>query len=230
MTTAERILRAKQDIDEAYDAGKAAGSMDEFWDKFQNYGNRTDYQNAFGGIGWTPETFKPKHPIKPTNAYMMFARSTIKNFDGIDIDFTNLSGGQYIFYNCNTIEEVGVVKATGTLYGAFQNAIALHTVEEIILPEVQYDANYFTSSFNQATKLQNVKFSGGKNQRNIDIHWSTLLTADSLDSIVESLSDDVTGQTITFPTTAESTYNAKYGEGAWATLLSTKQNWSIAYA
>ena len=230
MTRAEKLTAIAENQQKVYEAGKAAGSMDEFWDKFQNYGNRTDYQNAFGGIGWTPETFKPKHPIKPTNAYMMFARSTIKNFDGIDIDFTNLSGGQYIFYNCNTIEEVGVVKATGTLYGAFQNAIALHTVEEIILPEVQNDVNYFNAIFSRDEKLVNVKFSGGKIQRNIDIHWSTLLTADSLDSIVESLSDDVTGQTITFPTTAEANYDAVYGEGAWAALVATKPNWTFAYA
>ena len=58
-------------LDEVYEAGKKA-EHDVFWDVCQNYGNRTDYSNAFGGQGWRPDNFKPKYDIRPTNGYMMF--------------------------------------------------------------------------------------------------------------------------------------------------------------
>ena len=53
--------------------GKQA-QYDEFWDTYQNYGNRTFYQYAFAGRGaWKPKILKPKYDIKLTNAQGMFA-------------------------------------------------------------------------------------------------------------------------------------------------------------
>lgn len=46
-------------------------AYDEFWDDFQKNGTRTMYNFSFG-CGWNADNFKPKYPIKPTRAYMMF--------------------------------------------------------------------------------------------------------------------------------------------------------------
>lgn len=49
----------------SYDEGYAAGQQaeyDRFWDSYQQE-TRTSWDYAFYGIGWTDETYKPKHPI-----------------------------------------------------------------------------------------------------------------------------------------------------------------------
>lgn len=60
-------------IEEVYNAGQNAGgggdSMDAFWDVYQEYGNRANYAYAFGGRGWTDETYKPKYPIATNGAF-----------------------------------------------------------------------------------------------------------------------------------------------------------------
>ena len=40
MDIAEKVLRAKTDLDDVYEAGKKA-EYDAFWDEYQDYGNRT---------------------------------------------------------------------------------------------------------------------------------------------------------------------------------------------
>jgi hypothetical protein len=61
MDIAERTLQLKTDIDEVYEAGKQA-EYNEFWDKFQDYGNRTDYTSAFRGF--PNEIYNPKYDLQ----------------------------------------------------------------------------------------------------------------------------------------------------------------------
>lgn len=69
-------------VDAGYTEGKNDGKIigieqgkkdayDEFWDDFQKNGTRTMYNFSFG-CGWNADNFKPKYPMKPTRAYMMF--------------------------------------------------------------------------------------------------------------------------------------------------------------
>ena len=53
-----------------FEAGKEEGAREEydrFWDVYQDYGNRIDYTNAFGGnyrgCYWTEDTLKPKYDM-----------------------------------------------------------------------------------------------------------------------------------------------------------------------
>lgn len=109
MSIADKILRAKEDYDNVYDAGKGKGytegyahgeqngydlgfdegkksEYDAFWDKFQLFGERDDYRQGFSGAGWTDKTFKPKYNIVPLIAQGMFAYSGIKNLKQYLID------------------------------------------------------------------------------------------------------------------------------------------------
>ena len=52
----------------------------------------------------------------------------------------------------------------------------------------------------------------------------------SLASIIAALSDTVTGQTITFPTTAESNYDSETYIGRWKEVVASKPNWKFEYA
>ena len=96
MTIAEKLTRAKADIDAVHGAGKqeafaevepinteleqilygkdtgGRGFYDEFWDDFQQNGTRTNYDEGLSGYGWTSKTFKPKYSIVPKTAYMIF--------------------------------------------------------------------------------------------------------------------------------------------------------------
>ena len=248
MTTAEKLIRAKTDIDAVFEAGKSQGGDTEAafnegklaaererFEVLQKGGKATDYREMFAGASWTDETFKPIYDIKPTNAARMFPFSRITNLkellekQGVTLDLSNITSGQVtqMFANCR-ITDVGILNVSNAneVNYLFQDASYLVNVEKVILSGS--GTQTFTQSFG-ARNLVEIRFEGvfGKSA---DFKLCKSLSADSLNSIITHLSDTATGQTITLPTTAESTYNAKYGDGAWATLLSTKQNWSIAYA
>jgi hypothetical protein len=52
----------------------------------------------------------------------------------------------------------------------------------------------------------------------------------SLASIVGALSDTATGQTLTLPATAESTYDSATYIGRWKEVVASKPNWKFEYA
>lgn len=239
MTTAEKILQLKQDIDAVFEAGKAQGGGSLDFDKIQTADNglpKTDYRYMFAGNFWTDENFKPTKDITAHYAEKIFAYSSITNLKktfedcGVTFDVSNASKNNSVtqLFQASRITDVGVLDVSlGGLSYMLNGAQKLVNVEKIILKDD--DSQGFQGTFDNCKALKEIRFEGviGKT---LSIRWSTNLSADSLYDIVTHLSDSSTGQTITFPTTAESTYNAKYGDGAWATLLSTKQNWSIAYA
>lgn len=249
MTTAEKLIRAKSDIDAVYEAGKAQGGDTEAafnegklaaererFEVLQKGGKATDYREMFAGASWTDETFKPIYDINPTNATRMFAFTGIKDLkavlenQGVVLDFKNIvtNGISQMFSN-SKVTDIGLVDVSsqGNLNYLFQDASWLVNVEKVILSTNGNQT--FTQAFGYNKELVEIRFEGVIGN-NIEFKQSTKLSADSLESIVTHLSDTVTGKTVTFPTTAESTYNTKHGDGAWAALLATKQNWSIAYA
>ena len=84
MSIAEKLIRAKSDYDAVYEAGKAQGGgdnyYDTFWDAFQSNGNRVHHNYAFAGAGWDNTTYNPKYPFKKiTYANYMFFQSNITN-------------------------------------------------------------------------------------------------------------------------------------------------------
>jgi hypothetical protein len=86
--------------------------------------------------------------------------------------------------------------------------------------------------------LTELIISGIIGNNGVNLQWSKSLTADSLKSIINALSTTTTGLTITLPTTAQSKYDEKYGEGAWLDFAGDgttahpgiRPNWTIAYA
>lgn len=248
MTTAEKLIRAKADIDAVYEAGKAQGGDTEAafnegklaaererFEVLQQGGKAYEYREMFAGRGWTDESFKPIYNIVPTQVTRMFAFTGIKNLkadlerQGVILDLSKVTGDVAQMFANSLVTDIGVLNISNAKSANYllQDASQLVNVEKVILSSSGNQT--FTQAFGYNKKLVEIRFEGVIGN-NIEFKQSTKLSADSLESIVTHLSDTVTGKTITFPNTAESTYNAKYGDGAWATLLSTKQNWSIAYA
>ena len=212
MTIAEKIIRAKTDCDEVYEAGKQA-SYDEFWDNVQKKGSNLHYLYAFAGAGWSDATYNPKYPIKVTSA----------------------GNGNHIFYYAQRITDtkvpIDLSKATTNLSNMFANS-GLVTIRKIIFGE-GITASWATQ-FTGCSKLENITAEGVLPQ-SIDIHWSTKLSRNSIESLIGVLSDTVSGKTATFSTVAvnkafETSEGANDGSASaeWTALVNTKTNWTIS--
>ncbi len=234
MTVAEKLIRAKSDIDAVYEAGKALGVLD--FDRIQVNGTRTDYRYLFAGGFWKDDNFKPTHDIKAYYAEKIFAYSKITNLKKIledcgvtlDVSVASKNGNVVQLFQGSDITDVGVLDVSrGGLAHMLNGAQKLKNVDKIILKDDGSQA--FTGVFDNCKALEEIRFDGVIGQT-LSISWSTNLSADSLEDIVMHLSDTATGKTVTFPTTAQSNYDAVKGEGAWSALVATKTNWTIAYA
>jgi hypothetical protein len=215
MTTAEKLVKvaeneaivkdAVEQLDLCMKGGKvdAKSWYDEFWDKLQQGGRRTGYRNAFYDWQWDNSIYNPKYPIVCSgNSLDMMRYSSITDTI-VDITFTNVVSS-YVF----------------------ANNVKLKTIRKLIIT----DKVTFVGWFTDCTALENIVIEGTIGQNGFDIHWSTLLSADSLKSIITALSTTTTGLTVTLPTTAQANYEAKYGTGSWSVLVATRSNWTIAYA
>ena len=237
MDIAEKVLRAKTDLDDVYEAGKKA-EYDAFWDEYQDYGNRTDYVGGFSGVGWTDGFFKPKYNITISNADNMFnGARRITNIAellrkaGVGFDTSNCTSFANTFNSAIGITELPFLdlsKATGTysLAATFSYANSLHTLHI----KSSSETLFLNTTFAYARVLVNLTIEGVIAKGSPDFRYSTMLSADSLKSIINTLSTTTTGLTITLPKTAQANYEAVYGSGSWATLVATRSNWTIAYA
>lgn len=238
MDIAEKVLRQKKDFDDVYEAGKKA-EYDAFWDRVQDYGNRTNYDYAFAGIGWIEEIFKPKHDIVPLTANGMFQTNRMLNGDmdelikkqGIIFDtskctsFTNFANSAVGITKFPPLDFTSVTTEMG-------NTNTFSYCSNLVEFEITINATtpFSNGTFNRCVALQKLIINGTIGQKNFNVQWSPLLSADSLKSIINALSTTTTGLTITLPKTAQANYEAVYGSGSWSTLTATRSNWSIAYA
>lgn len=85
------------------------------------------------------------------------------------------------------------------------------------------------NAFHNCNNLMDITF-GGEIRLSLDMHWSTLLSKDSIESTVKALSENVSGQTLTLSRDAVLDAFGSTGDGSdWATLIAPKQSagWTI---
>lgn len=225
----------------AYDEGFADGKKteyDRFWDAYQLNGKRTNYKEAFHLEGWTDQSFNPKYDMQPTACDYMFYQSKITDLKqklidcGVTLDFSNATN-LYYFAMGSTIThlpEIGGAK-TKRIDHAFNGCSSLASVDKVIISD---DGSCNVgNSFDGCSKLKDITFAGtiGKS---INFQWSPL-SADSIRSIVEALSETATGQTLTLKKSAVDTAfedGDGLGNGSesseWGDLISSKENWTIS--
>ena len=112
-----------------------------------------------------------------------------------------------------------------TLISSFQNSKA-EVVEKIKLSDTGTQS--FSSTFLGMKQLREIRFEGVIGN-NISFKDSTLLSAESMASIVEALSASASGKTLTLSQTAVN--NADWTTTAyadWAALIATKTNWTFS--
>lgn len=222
-----------------YNAGQK-NAYDAFWDAYQQNGNRTDYEYAFAGLGWTSESFKPKYPIAPTAMNQMFnsfkAVTDLTNPAGVSFDFTKITGGANYAFTSSAITKLPKISCKKNSLGAgylFYIARSLTTVTELELPDTAMTSSQATTqTFTSCTALENIKITGVIANTGFDLHWSTKLTIESLTSILSALSKDsgiAAGKSITLPTAAQAKINADTtAKAQYDSAIAA--GWTIAFA
>ena len=229
MNTAERVLRGKKDLDDVLSSGRESG-IREKWDKHIEALSNNAFTYGFAGKGWNDETFTPYTDIvMPTarNAGQVFAYSGITDLKGIlekygtTLDCKNaLSTSSFFQYSLVTrVPEIVLERAT-SISSMFSNATELISIDKLTLPE----NCTLTSAFDKCASLTEIRI-GGKISNSLDIHWSPL-SKDSVEDIVNALSDSATGKTITFNKTQIETLDGN--STWWADLTVPKPNWTFA--
>lgn len=231
MDIAEKVLRAKTDLDDVYEAGKKA-EYDEFWDTFQENGSRTNYGYAFYKA-WNDVIFKPKYDIKPitkndTDGMFQYSQITnltkLLNKQGVKLDFSECARLNATF-DRSKITDIPPIDAKNikSMAMAFYSCSQLTKLE---LNNVREDCTFDrTFSYLRLTELI---ISGIIGNNGFDVHWSKNLTAESIDSIVRALTTAKSGLTITLPVGAYNRHAERYGASVTEALWAEKRaHWSI---
>lgn len=197
MTTAEKIERAKADLDNAYEAGKKA-EYDKFWDTYQENGTRRNYDYGFSYYGWHNENFKPKYNMIPTAMAYTFAYSNLSvnlvellDSLGVKLDTSNSVRFQYAFA-VNNMTHLPKISTVSNTYGngldkTFIRAKFLQSIEEL---ELKPDGSQkFPNTFSECTSLKDIVITGTIGE---DINFQDCpLSVESMISIITHLKNYV---------------------------------------
>lgn len=216
-------------------------AYNQFWDAYQQNGERSDYNYAFS-YGWSTETFKPKYPIAPEGyCDYMFYYSKIGNEDdpdfdfverGIELDLSKVTRMTYGFAYARGIKRLGVIDFTGYTANSINRVFwvaKIVTIDKLVVT----DNVAFDHTFDYASKLVNLIIEGTIGKGGLNLSWSPL-SKDSLISVVNALSSTTTGQPVTLRLAAVNTAfetSAGAADGStseeWTALIATKPNWTI---
>ena len=216
MTITEKLDKIEANEQRVFDAGKQA-EYDAFWDACQDNGNRIDYNNSFGGMGWNNKNFLPKHNLTmgASNNAFYFNRydGSLKELlykQGITLTFPKNYNMSNMFSN-TLFTEIGVLDFSTIIQAAsktvFSGSAKLHTIEKIILPNSL--SLSFVDWFNNCSALESIAFEG-EIANDINFQWSPLSVA-SMKSIISCLKN-YSG------TDYDGTYSLTFSDTCWAAL------------
>lgn len=232
---------------DGYAEGEAngGGGYDEFWDAYQEYGDRRIYEYAFAGQGWTDKTFNPKYDIVSAQSNNIFSGTRISDLigclkrAGVRLDFSNDTATSYLsqaskyLINFPTIDS----RKRGHWNYGFYNCDLLHTIEKIILKDDGSQA-FSNTSFGYLPSLVEIRFEGVIGKGGLNLQWSKSLSKASIYSIINALSTTTSGLSITLSLQAVDQAFADPENGdlsgeystEWANLITTRSNWTINLA
>lgn len=235
-------------IEAVYAAGAEAGKKaehDAFWDLYQDYGNKTNYDNAFGGQGWRPDNFKPKYNIRPTKGYMMFRAfgfadgyeykdmaQHLENL-GIVLDFSNCTNLQYAFQlaSARRIGKINLSKCTST--NSLFAYSTIYEIDEIVFSEITHIDD---GMFADCGSLEKVKFSGVITKSGLDMGDCKSLDKASLQSIVNVFSTTASISATLSKAAVDKAFETSAGandgstSSEWLALKDTRPNVTILLA
>lgn len=236
--TGEYAEQIKEEIYNNYQTGVGHGysqgkqsAYDDFWNEYQQNGNRTDYARAFEGAFWNDERFKPKYSVgNAQNCNYMFRYTNIKDLSSLNIGYCT---GAYALCREAALELMGNIYLAGNT-SISQGFYSCSKLTKIGVLRVGAGTN-LEHAFYNCTALKEVTFTGTIGT-SLGIGDSPLNRA-SIDSIISCLSDTATGKTLTLKKTA---VNEAFGinvddQSTWAEgsefyeLRHSKDNWTFSY-
>lgn len=199
MTRDEQFEVIEENVPKVYEAGKKA-EYDRFWDLYQTKGVPGMHHGAFAGSRWNDDTFYPKYDIhmRYGSSYAFFfnqvtdivarlkecgVKLSTKEANNLNNAFNSIKST-----TLPTIDVTGEPTKTSSL---FAGSTLLKTIEKIV---VNKKATY-SYWFSQCYALENVVFEG-EIGNNLDMQACTLLSKESIESVITHLSDTATGKTL----------------------------------
>ena len=136
-----------------YESGKLS-KWNEFWNLYQNYGNRTNYLRAFYQLGWNDTTYNPKYPITADSNYAdeMFAWSDITDTK-VSVKITGGFNASNVFTGCQdliTIRSLNISEYSGTFSGWFVYCEKLKNLNIAGTIKNDFDVSYCTNLTNHS--------------------------------------------------------------------------------
>lgn len=206
-----------------FEEGKKA-EHNEFWD---NYLCATSMNHFFSGSGWNDKNFYPTKDLKPRHAYMMFRDTGITDVWGrmeelgLTLDFSDCVNFYHAFYGYKGTWH-GVIDmsnvATGT--SSFYNNSNLVEIEKLIVSK----NTVFNQIFTGCSELVKMPVEGTIGTKGFDVSPCVKLNRESIKSIIDHLSDETTGLTVTLSATA---VNNAFTTEEWEALRATKNKWTV---
>lgn len=252
MTVAEKLTVIAQNEQKVYDAGFAKGAsadyedgqnaaMSEFWDAFTDNGKRTKYSFAQWGHEYIRPTRRIEFKTVDGGSSTFNACLNLKKVEAGCFDFSqkprgarSTEGYSHTFYKCESLEEIGDIGMTADFdyNSTFRGCKSLHTIAKIRCDENTLFSNTFLEGHDLATQispLKNITFEGVIGQNITFTKQHVNLSADSIRSIIEHLSDTASGKTLTLSKKAVESADFSAGDiGSWDELIATKPNWTIS--
>lgn len=248
--TLKKILRYipkvyNRGYSEGYELGDFHGrksQYDEFWDAYQLKGDRRSYKYSFAECGWNKETFKPKYKIiiggsgEAWRVDAMFYRFNSQASEPLDyrdymdmIDLTGIKSASSLFDGARfNYIDVDLSSCT-TLINCFSCGMNQTYCTDISV-KVSEACTAYSGAFSQCSYLKNLEFKEGSIiAANIGFAQSSLLTHDSLISIINALKDysgTSTTRTLTLHATAKARLEGT-NEGLAAIAEANRKGWSL---
>ena len=232
-TDALTLDNMAEDISRVYESGQKA-QYDEFWDNFQDNGNRTNYSRAFGKY-WNDAIFNPKYAIKPvgTIAYI-FAYSGLTDIaklfadSGVEFDTSEATAFNEFASYSSTISHLPAISTVGasSLDSIFYNNGAIHTIDKLIFKD-DGSQTWASSAFNGLASLVNIRIEG-KIGASLNLSKASKLSYESLageEGFINALYD-YSETTETRTLTLHATAKAKLSESDIAVI--TQKGWTLA--
>ena len=192
MSIAEKLTAIAENQQKVYEAGKKT-EYDAFWDVV--WRNRSNFNSAFCGYGWTDKTFKPPENTtkKPSSSDSMFYRCQITDLEGLLAErnvVIDTSNSAYIdnFYAQSSVTHVPELSAKKaySCSGIFNSCTNLVSVRKLICKE---DGSLsFWNAFAGCANLEYIRFEG-KIGKDPALSSCQKLSHDSLMSVLGALMD-----------------------------------------
>lgn len=226
-TIAEKLQVIAENEQRVFDAGKKS-EYDAFWDRFQSNGTKVWYDNAFSeaGNGYTcweyGVTYKPKYPIQPISAMNMYQITRLPYEAIAEVDFSKCTDfyGTFQYGVITHLPSIDLRAATRTsnIFGYMNR---LEIIDELKVAET----TPFQNCFNSCTNLKEIRFTGTIGQNGLNFTSCTLLSHDSLMSIINALKNYSQDTSETWTVTLGADNLAKLTDDE--KKMATNKGWSL---